>query len=111
MCSFWGLASAQQIAYVVNNESNSVSIVDIANKKVTATISVGKDPFAATISKDGKFLYVTNTGSNNVSVIDTTKRLVEETFALTGSAPSGIAISLDGHRAYIANVSASRTTG
>ena len=47
--------------------------------------------------------YVANTGSNSVSVIDTTSNTVVATVGV-GDYPIGVAITPDGTRAYVTNL-------
>lgn len=46
--------------YVCNQFQNTVSEFDMKTNKVLRTVSVLREPKAAVISKDGKYLYVTN---------------------------------------------------
>ncbi|HEX3496856.1 MAG TPA: beta-propeller fold lactonase family protein, partial [Methylocella sp.] len=65
-------AEAAPFAYVVNEVSATVSVIDSATNTVVGTpIPVGKEPFGVAVAQDGKHAYVANRGSNNVSVIDT----------------------------------------
>lgn len=50
-------------AYVVNNASGTVSVINTATNAVVATITVGTDPFGVAITPDGTKAYVTNVGS------------------------------------------------
>ncbi|MGP4019006.1 YncE family protein [Saccharopolyspora sp. 5N708] len=59
--------------YVVNEGSNSVSVVDLSAERVTATVPVGEAPVAVAVSPDGRKAYVTNVNSNTVSVLDTAR--------------------------------------
>ncbi|MEU6221965.1 YncE family protein [Streptomyces sp. NPDC047022] len=59
-------------AYVANQFSDTVSVVDPASNTVTATITGFAAPFGVSITPDGTHAYVTNNGSDTVSVIDTT---------------------------------------
>ncbi|MBI1746574.1 MAG: beta-propeller fold lactonase family protein [Acidobacteria bacterium] len=77
---------AQQMAYVTNSGSNTVSIIDIDNNTVVGTVSVGTRPSSLSITPDGTRVYVVNTGSNNVSVIDTATNRVIATISV-GPAP------------------------
>jgi YVTN family beta-propeller protein len=67
--------------YVANVNSDSVSVIDTAKNKVTATIPVGtfRGPNGVAVTPDGRKVYVTNFRSNNVSVIDTAKNKVTAT--------------------------------
>lgn len=66
------MALAKPFAYVTNQNSNSVSVIDIEeDNNVTTTIAVGSQPYEVSVTPDGSRAYVTNSLSNNVSVIDT----------------------------------------
>ncbi|MFD4620355.1 YncE family protein, partial [Streptomyces sp. NPDC058475] len=66
-------AAAQDntFAYVTNDSSGTVSVIDTATNTVTATIPVGTAPQGVALTPDGTRVYVTNSGSDTVSVIDT----------------------------------------
>jgi YVTN family beta-propeller protein len=68
-----GAALAAPFAYVVNNGSGTVSVVDTATNAVTATIPVGAGPRAVAVNRAGTRAYVSHAygGSLFVSVIDT----------------------------------------
>ncbi|MBD8908581.1 hypothetical protein MZTS_18090 [Methylorubrum zatmanii] len=55
---------------VANRESDSVSIIDVANRRETRRVPVGQHPFGLTLSADGRFAYTANVVSNDVSAID-----------------------------------------
>lgn len=57
------------LIYVLNTESDSVSVIDSNPMTSDREIPVGKDPTA--METDGDKLYVTNSGSDSVSVIST----------------------------------------
>jgi len=88
-------------AYVANNGSGSVSVIDISANTVT-TVSVGSGPFGVAITPDGKYAYVTNYSSGSVSVIDISTNTVIATVTV-GTGPSGVAITPDGKYAYVTN--------
>lgn len=58
-------------AYVANNSSNTVSVINTANDAVVTTIPVGTNPWGVAVNPSGTFAYVTNNSSNTVSVIST----------------------------------------
>ncbi|MCK7628247.1 hypothetical protein MUU72_35085, partial [Streptomyces sp. RS10V-4] len=58
-------------AYVTNEGSNNVSVIDTGSLTVTATVPVGTTPFWVAITADGLHAYVTNASDGTVSVIDT----------------------------------------
>jgi YVTN family beta-propeller protein len=85
-----------QYAYVANQgtedaPSNSVSVIDLASKRVISTIETGNGSHGVVTSTDNKRLYVTNMYENSVSVIDTEKNIVVETIEV-GEIPNGISI-------------------
>jgi len=55
-----GPASARaQNAYITNQFSNTVSVIDTATDTVIATIPVGLTPFGVAVSPDGSKVYIT----------------------------------------------------
>ena len=58
------------LALVVNRNSNSVSIVNLADNLIRNTITVGTFPTSVAINPNTNQAVVTNYGSDNVSVID-----------------------------------------
>jgi YVTN family beta-propeller protein len=62
-----------------------VSVIDIATKTVTATISVGDSPSGVAFSTDGSKVYVANEFSNTVSVIDAGTNAVTATIPVGNS--------------------------
>jgi YVTN family beta-propeller protein len=67
----------EKTLYVTNTQDDSVTVLDIVNKKVITTINVGSTPEGVSIDHANNRAYVANWGSNNVSVIDTkTNKLI-----------------------------------
>ncbi|MGB9926845.1 MAG: PKD domain-containing protein [Methanosarcina sp.] len=97
------LAGASSFAYIANEESNNISVIDTGTNRVTATIPVGSNPAATAINPDGTKLYAVNSHSNNVSVIDTATNTVSATVPV-GNSPQGIIISPNGKRVYVTNL-------
>jgi YVTN family beta-propeller protein len=85
------MAPDGKLAYVTSNLSNSVSVIDTATNIVLASVGVGSDPFAVSITPDGKHAYVANRGSNSVSVIATATNEVVATIPV-GDGPSAVGI-------------------
>jgi YVTN family beta-propeller protein len=89
-------------------KSGTVSVVDVAGRKVTKEIETGLHPSALALR--GTRLYVANANSDSVSVIDTDSDRVVQTIparitpkAPVGSAPNALAVSRDGKTLYVAN--------
>jgi YVTN family beta-propeller protein len=90
------------VAYVVNAESNSVSVINVDTQKVWFTIPVGKRPLRATMTPDRTKAYVVNEKSNNISIIETATDKVLATIPV-GEEPVDIAFTPDGTKAYVVN--------
>ena len=92
VCFLGSIQTLAQNAYVTNDGSGDVSVIDTATNTVTATITVGTAPFAVAVSPDGGTVYVANIDSDNVSAIATATNKVIATITV-GSAPEGVAVS------------------
>ena len=106
------LASAQtlaQNAYITNQGSNTMSVINTETNTVTATVPVGAGPYGVAVTPDDSKVYITNNGSNSVSVIETATNAVVATI-LVENGPIGVAVTPDGGKAYIANTSSESVT-
>ena len=102
--------------YVADGAYNKVTVVDAGNNTVLGSIvgnppPAGRDPAAIALSPDGQRLYVTNTLEGTVSIFDTATRTLVGTpipvgvpnyLASTILRPTGITVSSDGKRVYVA---------
>src|SRR6266849_7651759 len=105
-------AAAQCDAYVAQNASNSVWVINTMTDAAVAVIPVQFSPLGLAITPNGAFAYVTNTGAlcdfcsfnppPSVSVIDTATYSVVATIPV-GNYPAGVAITPNGAFAYVAN--------
>ena len=87
--------------------SGSVSVVDIAKRRVVADLDVGLHPSALISSRDGSHIYVANSSSDTVSVIKTAEARVVQTITLDaselfGRTPTALALSIDQKTLYVA---------
>src|SRR5262245_26055142 len=82
-------------AYIGNFKDNTISVMDIEQKRVTATIQVPPGPHGITITPDNRWVYVASDGASTVSVIDTTTDKVIENIEV-GKNPHGTAATPDG---------------
>ena len=97
-------AARARPAYVVQDETESVAVIDTATNQVTVpSIDLGKTPKEVAITPDGTRAYVVNHGSDRVSVINTQTNQTIVPAIKVGKEPNGIAVSPDGTRAYVAN--------
>ncbi|HEX3482822.1 MAG TPA: beta-propeller fold lactonase family protein [Kofleriaceae bacterium] len=94
---------AQVNAYVANENSGTVSVIDTASNTITASIAVGSVPASVALTPNRAFLYVANAGDSTVSVVDTATNTVATTVPV-GNTPLALAITPDGAFVYVANV-------
>ena len=88
-------------AYVGNFKDNTISVIDLELKRVTATIPIPPGPHGMVITPDNRWLYVASDGASTVSVIDTvTDKLVENIDV--GKNPHGVAVTRDGKYVLVA---------
>lgn len=85
----------------VASVSGTVSVIDTASNKVTATLTIDK-PERVTFAPDGTFAYVSEVGAAEIAIVDTTQhRLIGN--IRVGQAPLGVAFTSDARTAYVAN--------
>jgi YVTN family beta-propeller protein len=102
LCLLAALVWASPFAYIPNNTSSNVSVIDLDTNTVVNTITAGSDSYGVSASADGKTVYVTNRVGNTVSVIDTATNTVSATIAV-GTKPYGASVSPDSKKVYVAN--------
>lgn len=110
LCVTWlsfllaGDVIATNYAYVANEGSNSVSVIDVSTNVVTSTIPVGNVPVPIAITPDGSYVYVGNEGDNTISVISVAMNEVIKTIEglPIGDEPGGMAITPNGEYLYVA---------
>ena len=86
-------------AWVVNEVSDSVTIVDLTQGRVAATLTVGDEP-ADLIFSEGK-AFVSCARENHIMVFDTSTHALLATIPLEGLFPRSLALSPDGSRLYV----------
>ncbi|MGJ8564598.1 MAG: YncE family protein [Alphaproteobacteria bacterium] len=85
----WGPVSG--LIFVMNGESQDVTVIDPASAKAIASIPVGGVPEAAASAGDGR-VYVNIEDTNEIAVIDIATRTVATRYALPEcNEPTGIA--------------------
>jgi YVTN family beta-propeller protein len=83
----------KRLAYVTNQGSATVSVIDLATNQKTQDIPVGVEPYGVALTPDGTRAYVANSASNSVSVIDTASNTAVATIPIPGVQPRGMAIT------------------
>ncbi len=89
------ISPSGDVIAVVNNDSRSVSIVDLPGHEVRAEIIVGRDPRQVAFSYDGNRVFVTNRWDDSLSIIDTVTSSVQKTVELCDE-PEGVLAVPDG---------------
>lgn len=102
--------------YVSNRFDNNISVIELTSGKVLKNIAVQREPVAAILSKDGRWLLVANglpTGRSDgnyvaaaISVIDTEMQRVTQTIALPNGSTGlkGLCLSPCGKHAYVTHI-------
>ena len=67
------------IAYVSNEKSNTVSVIDTDSWTVTKTIKVGQRPRGIDFTRDGKFVMVAVGDDDTIQMIDTKTNQIADT--------------------------------
>src|SRR5215468_469716 len=82
--AFAGAPAAQAYtAYVSNEKSNTITVIDTDKFEPVKTIKVGQRPRGIDLTKDGKFVLVAVGDDDTIQMIDTA------TGEITGTLPSG----------------------
>ena len=86
---------AAPFAYVPNEGSGTLSVIDTATDQVVAEVPAGKKPRGTVVSIDGRTAYVSDQPNNQLVMIDVVARKPAGVIAL-GESPEGVGISPDG---------------
>jgi YVTN family beta-propeller protein len=116
-----GCSSKPLRAFVTNDDSNDVTVIDVGRLKVLATIQLGKRPRGARLSPNGAWLYVALSGSSKtlpsaedaelppvlrsadgIGVVDVGK-LTLTRIVPCGEAPESFDLTPDGTRLVVSN--------
>ena len=71
-----GVAIAGGYAYVINYDSNNVTVIDTITNQFVTNLDVGAGPLSVAANPQSNRVYVSNSLSNTVSVIDATTNIV-----------------------------------
>ncbi|MFB3777759.1 MAG: hypothetical protein ACE141_09110 [Bryobacteraceae bacterium] len=85
--------------YVVNMDSNSITVIDARNQTAVDTISVGGGPGRIAITPDGKTLVYNLQTEQGVGFADVGSRK-QVAFVSLGGRPLSLTMSRDGQKAY-----------
>ncbi len=96
-------------AYITNQGTNNVSVIDTATNTVVTTVGVGGNPYGVAVNPAGTRAFVGNLSDGTVSVIDTANQSVLATLNV-GTFPYGMAVNPAGTRLYVANEQSNNVT-
>jgi YVTN family beta-propeller protein len=94
--------SSTPIAYITNQGSDTVSIVNLKEKKVIQEISVGKGPVGIAISLKKSYAFITNSNDASVNVLDLQHNRIIKTIKIGGT-PVGITKSTNEDFIYVSD--------
>lgn len=100
------LAACGHRAYVANSYSNTLSVIDLAEMKLVATLATGKAPVNPTFNRDWTRLYFSNVEDGTLSIVDARGGTIERTIPAGRPHPSGLRFLPDGKRLVISFIGA-----
>ena len=89
-------------AWVVNQISDSVSIIDLATMRVRKTILVGDEPADVVFAGSPEKAFVSLSMAEKVAVMDAAAPGTVTNVAIAGSSPRALTASPDGTKVYLA---------
>ncbi|MBI3607131.1 MAG: beta-propeller fold lactonase family protein [Nitrospirae bacterium] len=95
-----GVSRDGAFGYVTDAGLNQVHKIDVVNKAVVASLTIGKRPMQALVHPTHPFLYIPCLESDAVYKVDLDAWKVEKVIAV-GKGPHGIAYTADGRYAYV----------
>ena len=97
------------LAYVSNEKSNSISVIDTDKMETIATIKTGQRPRGIEVTRDGKFVFVALGDDDTIQVFDTKTR--DDAGQLpSGPDPEQFILDPPGKLLYVANENDSMVT-
>jgi YVTN family beta-propeller protein len=89
-------------AFIPNQGSNTVSVIDLSDNTVIKTIDVGGSPTGVAMDAKRGYVYVTNLADDTVSILSVPFHS-EITRIPVGDGPFGVVVSSDGEYVYVTN--------
>jgi YVTN family beta-propeller protein len=91
------------LAYVTNQHSSNIGVIDLNTDTQVATIEVSGDPFRVKLSSDGRWLFVTG-NADSLFIVDVPSREIRARLAV-GLDANGLALDYTGTMLYVSNQS------
>ena len=101
-CLSMAACSSMPIAYITNQGSDTISVVNIKKKKVIQEIPVGKGPVGIAISLKQSYVFITNANDGSVNVLDLHQNQIIKTIKVGGT-PVGITKSTNEDYIYVSD--------
>ena len=96
-------ARSNSEAWVVNHISDSVSVVDLTEQRVIATLQTGNEPADVIFAGSPQRAFVSVSEANRVEVFDPTAlNTPPQSIPIAGEDPRALAVSGDGRTVYVA---------
>ena len=64
------ITNTQDIAYITNQESNTLDVIDLEAMKKIDEVEVGMKPAGILVDQQSQRIFVANPESNNVSIVN-----------------------------------------
>ena len=93
---------AKKIMYVVTKDNNSLYLIDLTTKKVTAKFPLAAEAYACLLSPDKKELYISLWGGDKVLVFDAVQQKIINEIAV-GDNPNELLLTRSGSYLFVAN--------
>ena len=90
----------REYAYIINHNSNTVSVVDVKTNTIISNITTGVSPYGILVSADKSKVYVSNFNGSSVSVISTVTNTVIKQIPC-GPFPVVFAMNSSGSKIYL----------
>jgi YVTN family beta-propeller protein len=87
------------LLFVVNVESNNISIINTTRNEVVNSIHTGISPGGIAISPNGWYAYIANPGSGNISILQISDNTIRVSLSMENA--STMAVSPDGKVLYV----------
>ena len=98
---FYGPTHTEDFAYITNQESHKLDVIDLKKKEKVTEIDLGKKPAAIFIDEASKDIYIANPGSNNVSLVNLSNNL--HTLIEVGNSPLGVTVDKVNNYLFVSN--------
>ena len=93
-------------AYVTNSDSNTLSVIELAEMKLVANLPTGKAPVNPTFNRDWSKRYLSDVEDGTLSIVDTSGGAITGTIPAGRPHPSGLRFLPDGKRLVISFIGA-----